>query len=70
MSLADAMGGHTVATKLLVTYGTPEQKDAYLSKMATGEIRAAMALTEPGSGPTGDMYHGPARRRRVCRQRR
>jgi alkylation response protein AidB-like acyl-CoA dehydrogenase len=50
MSLAGAMGGHTVVAKLLVTYGTQEQKDAYLPKMATGEVRAAMALTEPGGG--------------------
>ncbi len=50
MSLAGAMGGHTVVAKLLVTYGTQEQKDAYLPKMATGEIRATMALTEPGGG--------------------
>jgi alkylation response protein AidB-like acyl-CoA dehydrogenase len=46
MSLAGAMGGHTVVAKLLVTYGTQEQKDTYLPKMATGEIRAAMALTQ------------------------
>jgi alkylation response protein AidB-like acyl-CoA dehydrogenase len=50
MSLAGAMGGHTVVAKLLVTYGTPEQQDRYLPKMATGEIRATMALTEPGGG--------------------
>jgi alkylation response protein AidB-like acyl-CoA dehydrogenase len=50
MSLAGAMGGHTVVAKLLVSYGTPEQKDAWLPKMATGEVRAAMALTEPGGG--------------------
>ncbi len=50
MSLAGAMGGHTVVAKLIATFGTPQQKDAYLPKMATGEIRAAMALTEPGGG--------------------
>jgi len=50
MSLAGAMGGHTVVSKLLLTFGTPEQKDRYLPKMATGEIRATMALTEPGGG--------------------
>jgi alkylation response protein AidB-like acyl-CoA dehydrogenase len=50
MSLAGAIGGHTVVAKLLVTYGTPEQQAAWLPKMATGEIRAAMALTEPGGG--------------------
>jgi alkylation response protein AidB-like acyl-CoA dehydrogenase len=50
MSLAGAMGAHTVVAKLLVTFGTREQQDAWLPKMATGEIRAAMALTEPGGG--------------------
>jgi alkylation response protein AidB-like acyl-CoA dehydrogenase len=50
MSLAGAMGGHTVVAKLLVSYGTQEQRDLYLPKMATGEIRATMALTEPGGG--------------------
>jgi alkylation response protein AidB-like acyl-CoA dehydrogenase len=50
MSLAGAMGGHTVVAKLLVTFGTREQRDRYLPKMATGEIRATMALTEPGGG--------------------
>ena len=50
MSLAGAMGGHTVVAKLLLAYGTSEQKDRYLPRMATGEIRATMALTEPGGG--------------------
>jgi alkylation response protein AidB-like acyl-CoA dehydrogenase len=50
MSLAGAMGGHTVVAKLLVAYGTQEQKDSYLPRMATGELRATMALTEPGGG--------------------
>src|SRR5689334_13532702 len=50
MSLAGAMGGHTVVAKLLLAFGTDEQKDAYLPRMATGELRATMALTEPGGG--------------------
>ena len=50
MSLAGAMGGHTVVAKLLVTYGTEEQKQRYLPRMATGELRATMALAEPGGG--------------------
>ena len=50
MSLAGAMGGHTVVAKLLLTFGTDEQKDRYLPRMATGEVRATMALTEPGGG--------------------
>lgn len=50
MSLAGAMGGHTVVAKLLTLFGTEEQKRAYLPAMASGEIRATMALTEPGGG--------------------
>jgi alkylation response protein AidB-like acyl-CoA dehydrogenase len=50
MSLAGAMGGHTVVAKLLTLFGTEEQKRRYLPPMATGELRATMALTEPGGG--------------------
>jgi alkylation response protein AidB-like acyl-CoA dehydrogenase len=50
MSLAGAMGGHTVVAKLILDHGTQEQKDTYLPRMATGELRATMALTEPGGG--------------------
>jgi isovaleryl-CoA dehydrogenase len=50
MSLAGAMGGHTVVAKLIQTFGTQRQKDGYLPRMATGELRATMALTEPGGG--------------------
>ncbi len=50
MSLAGAMGGHTVVAKLLEIFGTEEQKRTYLPKLATGEVRATMALTEPGGG--------------------
>lgn len=50
MSLSGAMGGHTVVAKLLTWFGTEEQKSKYLPLMATGELRATMALTEPGGG--------------------
>jgi alkylation response protein AidB-like acyl-CoA dehydrogenase len=50
MSLAGAMGGHTVVAKLLTLFGTEQQKGQYLPPMATGEVRATMALTEPGGG--------------------
>lgn len=50
MSLAGAMGGHTVVAKLLTMFGTEEQKQKYLPLMATGELRATMALTEPNGG--------------------
>ncbi len=50
MSLAGAMGGHSVVAKLLVLHGTPAQQAHYLPRMATGAVRATMALTEPGGG--------------------
>jgi alkylation response protein AidB-like acyl-CoA dehydrogenase len=50
MSLAGATGGHTVVAKLIAEYGTEDQKLRYLPNMATGELRATMALTEPQGG--------------------
>ncbi len=62
MSLAGAMGGHTVVAKLLQAFGTEEQKRAYLPRMATGELRATMALTEPGGGSDLQALRTSARR--------
>ena len=67
MSLAGAMGGHSVVARLITRFGTGEQKDTWLPRMATGQVRAAMALTEPAGGsdlqairtratPAGDGY--------------
>ncbi|WP_456598699.1 acyl-CoA dehydrogenase family protein [Blastococcus sp. SYSU DS0616] len=50
MSLAGAIGGHSVISHLLATVGTEQQRASYLPRMATGEVRATMALTEPGGG--------------------
>jgi alkylation response protein AidB-like acyl-CoA dehydrogenase len=62
MSLAGAMGGHTVVAKLILAFGTDEQKQRYLPRMATGEIRATMALTEPGGGSDLQALTTQARR--------
>jgi alkylation response protein AidB-like acyl-CoA dehydrogenase len=62
MSLAGSMGGHTVVAKLLLTYGTEEQQQRYLPRMATGELRATMALTEPGGGSDLQALRTVARR--------
>lgn len=62
MSLAGAMGGHTVVAKLVQTFGTVEQKERYLPRMATGELRATMALTEPGGGSDLQAMRTVARR--------
>ena len=62
MSLAGAMGGHTVVSKLILLFGTEEQKQRYLPPMATGELRATMALTEPGGGSDLQSMRTQARR--------
>jgi len=62
MSLAGAMGGHTVVAKLIQDYGTQEQKDTYLPRLVTGELRATMALTEPGGGSDLQAMRTSARR--------
>ena len=64
MSLAGAMGGHTVVAKLLARASAPRsRRTRYLPRMATGEVRATMALTEPGGGsrPAGDAHDRAAR---------
>ena len=46
-----AWGAHTIIGTLpIVFFGTPEQKNKYLPKLATGEYIAGLGLTEPGSG--------------------
>ena len=62
MSLAGAMGGHSVVAKLIQDFGTDDQKDNYLPRMATGELRATMALTESGGGSDLQAIRTTARR--------
>jgi hypothetical protein len=50
MSLAGAMGGHSVVARLITSHGTEEQKQRWLPELATGQVRATMALTEAGGG--------------------
>ncbi len=46
-----SMGAHTgIGTLPILYYGTEEQRQKYLPKLATGELKAAYCLTEPGSG--------------------
>jgi acyl-CoA dehydrogenase family protein 9 len=50
-SVAVTLGGHqSIGCRGLVLYGTDEQKQRYLPRLASGESIAAFALTEPGSG--------------------
>ncbi len=50
-SFATAFGAHTgIGTLPIVFFGTEEQKKKYLPGLATGELIAAYALTEPEAG--------------------
>jgi len=50
-SMALIIGAHqSIGLKGLLLYGTEEQKKKYLPRLATGELIAAFALTEPGAG--------------------
>ena len=50
-SFSTAFGAHTgIGTMPIVLYGTEEQKQKYVPKLATGEWFGAYCLTEPGAG--------------------
>lgn len=50
-SLATAFGAHTgIGTMPILLYGTEQQKQKYLPKLASGEAFAAYCLTEPEAG--------------------
>ena len=41
---------HTIAAHYILDYGTEEQKQRWLPRLASGELLAGIALTEPGCG--------------------
>ena len=50
ISLSGVVNTHFMASFMLKTFGTDEQKDRLLPRMARGEIRAAFSMTEPHAG--------------------
>jgi alkylation response protein AidB-like acyl-CoA dehydrogenase len=50
MSLSGVIGTHHILVHMLVHGGTEEQKREFLPKLASGELRGGLALTEPGGG--------------------
>jgi alkylation response protein AidB-like acyl-CoA dehydrogenase len=50
ISISGIVNTHFIGSYLLMKFGTDEQKQKYLPKMATGEIRAAFSLSEPELG--------------------
>jgi alkylation response protein AidB-like acyl-CoA dehydrogenase len=50
ISISGIVNTHFIGSYLLMKFGTQEQKQRYLPRMATGEIRAAFSLSEPELG--------------------
>src|SRR5437867_12331582 len=50
MSLSGILNTHFMAVYLLKRHGTDDQKQRWLPRMATGELRAALSMSEPGAG--------------------
>jgi alkylation response protein AidB-like acyl-CoA dehydrogenase len=50
MSVSGVINTHFIVAYMLMHHGTPEQKDKYLPRMATGEVRGAFSMSEPGLG--------------------
>jgi alkylation response protein AidB-like acyl-CoA dehydrogenase len=50
MSLSGVLNTHFMGVYLLTKHGTDEQKRRWLPRMATGELRAALSMSEPEAG--------------------
>ena len=50
MSLSGILNTHFMAAWLLENFGTEQQKEKFLPRMATGEVRAALSMSEPHAG--------------------
>ena len=50
MSVSGIINTHFIVAYLLMQHGTPEQKQKYLPRMASGEVRGSFSMSEPGLG--------------------
>jgi alkylation response protein AidB-like acyl-CoA dehydrogenase len=50
MSVSGVINTHFIVAYMLIQHGTQEQKEYYLPRMATGEVRGAFSMSEPGLG--------------------
>ena len=62
ISIAGVVNTHFIGSYLLMKFGTEDQKERLLPRMATGEIRAAFSLSEPGLGSDVQAISTRARR--------
>jgi alkylation response protein AidB-like acyl-CoA dehydrogenase len=63
MSLTGIFNSHLIMAAAVSRYGTSTQKDNFLPKFATGEVRGGLALTEPDAGTDLQAIRTRARRR-------
>src|SRR5215469_10020154 len=50
MSLSGIVNTHFIVAYMISQHGTQEQKDFFLPKMATGDVRSALSMSEPDLG--------------------
>jgi alkylation response protein AidB-like acyl-CoA dehydrogenase len=50
MSVSGIINTHFIVAYMLLQHGTDDQKQKYLPRMATGEVRGAFSMSEPGCG--------------------
>jgi alkylation response protein AidB-like acyl-CoA dehydrogenase len=50
MGVAGTIGSHSLSCRMIANHGTDEQRATWLPKLATGEVRTGIALTEPNAG--------------------
>src|SRR6478609_3228074 len=50
MSLSGIVNTHTIAASVIMRNGTPEQQQRWLPRLATGELRGCLSLSEPDAG--------------------
>jgi alkylation response protein AidB-like acyl-CoA dehydrogenase len=50
MSVSGIINTHFIVAYMLIQHGTPEQKEKYLPRMATGELRGGFSMSEPHCG--------------------
>src|SRR5690606_15952142 len=50
MGVAGILGSHSVSCFMIAKHGTEEQKRQYLPRLASGELRTGIGLTEPNAG--------------------
>ena len=50
MSVSGVINTHFIVAYMLMQHGTPAQKEKYLPRMATGEVRGAFSMSEPALG--------------------